>query len=79
MKNDATFEISLGDVPAEITEEALRFARNEEEANIAAANIVTDLLRNSEPFPSVGIRIVFKSKDRAHPTTQPEDQSTSFQ
>ena len=50
MKTDATFEISLGDLLVEMTEEALRFARNEEEANIAVANIVTDLLRNSEPF-----------------------------
>jgi hypothetical protein len=50
MKNDKTLEISLGDLLTEITEEALRFARNEEEANIAVANIVTDLLRNSEPI-----------------------------
>ena len=50
MKNHETFELSLGDLLTEITEEALRFARNEEEANIAVANIVTDLLRNSEPM-----------------------------
>ncbi|HXV83658.1 MAG TPA: hypothetical protein VEG60_27695 [Candidatus Binatia bacterium] len=50
MKNDETFEISLRDLLAQITDDALRFARNEEEANIAAANIVTDLLRNSEPL-----------------------------
>jgi hypothetical protein len=50
MKNDKTLEISLGDLLTEITEEALRFARNEEEANIAVANIVTDLLRNSGPI-----------------------------
>lgn len=50
MKNNETFEINLGDLLAEITQEALRFARNEEEANIAVANIVTDLLRNSEPI-----------------------------
>lgn len=49
MKNE-TFELSLGDLLTEITQDALRFARNEEEANIAVANIVTDLLRNSEPI-----------------------------
>lgn len=50
MKHDETSEISLGDLLVQITDEALRFARNEEEANIAVANIVTDLLRNSEPL-----------------------------
>ena len=50
MKHEETFDISLGDLLADITDEALRCARNEEEANIAVANIVTDLLRNSEPI-----------------------------
>ena len=50
MKDHETVEFSLGDLLANITDEALRCARNEEEANIAVANIVTDLLRNSEPI-----------------------------
>jgi hypothetical protein len=50
MKNYEPVEISLGDLVAEITEVTLRSARNEEEANIAVANIVTDLLRDSQPI-----------------------------
>ena len=50
MKNYETIEPSLGDLIAAITKEALRYARNEEEANIVVANIVTDLLRSSEPI-----------------------------
>jgi hypothetical protein len=50
MGNYESVKISLGDLVAEITEETLRSARNEEEANIAVANIVADLMRNSEPI-----------------------------
>jgi hypothetical protein len=50
MKSNKTFDIRLEDLLTEITEETLRFAQNEEEANIAVANIVADLLRNSEPI-----------------------------